>query len=267
MEGKLLWNYISKKNCSWFTLVELIVVITILAILGTIAFISLQGYSADARNTKRTSDLSNINTKVQIWFIEWLPLFSLLDGTWSTITASWTNIQISWRRYSQLVWFYNAWDINYSAINLDETKFLDPIANVPYKIWVTSLWTRYELAATIEDDEDSNTLVMWNWNPRTSQLARWNWVWEIWKNFYTLSSANILLETNDIVNIGTWNTSPDYKITRIKWNVVYLNQNLTQLWVNVYLKYDETRHLIKRWNSNWAIDIWKGDTYTPYKLK
>lgn len=40
-----------------FTLVELIVVITILAILGTIAFLSLQGYSGDARNTQRTSDL------------------------------------------------------------------------------------------------------------------------------------------------------------------------------------------------------------------
>jgi prepilin-type N-terminal cleavage/methylation domain-containing protein len=40
-----------------FTLVELIVVITILAILGTIAFISLQGYSQDAKNSKVTSDL------------------------------------------------------------------------------------------------------------------------------------------------------------------------------------------------------------------
>jgi len=44
----------------WFTLVELIVVITILAILWSIAFISLQGYSADARNSKRTSDLNSL---------------------------------------------------------------------------------------------------------------------------------------------------------------------------------------------------------------
>jgi len=36
-----------------FTLVELIVVITILTILGTIAFISLQGYSRDARDSTR----------------------------------------------------------------------------------------------------------------------------------------------------------------------------------------------------------------------
>jgi type II secretory pathway pseudopilin PulG len=45
-------------------LVELIVVITILAILGTIAFISLQGYSADARNSKRISDLGTIASAI-----------------------------------------------------------------------------------------------------------------------------------------------------------------------------------------------------------
>jgi type II secretory pathway pseudopilin PulG len=44
--------------------VELIVVITILAILGSIAFISLQGYSGDARNSKRTSDLGSLEGSI-----------------------------------------------------------------------------------------------------------------------------------------------------------------------------------------------------------
>ena len=48
-----------------FTLVELIVVITILAILGTIAFISLQGYSQEAKNSKVTSDLRNITSAIE----------------------------------------------------------------------------------------------------------------------------------------------------------------------------------------------------------
>lgn len=39
-----------------FTLVELIVVITILAILGTIGFVSLQSYSLLARDSKRIAD-------------------------------------------------------------------------------------------------------------------------------------------------------------------------------------------------------------------
>jgi prepilin-type N-terminal cleavage/methylation domain-containing protein len=48
-----------------FTLVELIVVITILAILGTIAFISLQGYSQDAKNSKVVSDTRTIVTAIE----------------------------------------------------------------------------------------------------------------------------------------------------------------------------------------------------------
>ncbi|NDK09904.1 type II secretion system protein [Candidatus Gracilibacteria bacterium] len=54
-----------KKVQKGFTLVELIVVITILAILGTIAFISLQGYSQDAKNSKVTSDLRTLTSAVE----------------------------------------------------------------------------------------------------------------------------------------------------------------------------------------------------------
>ena len=43
-----------------FTLVELIVTITILAILWTIAFILFQGYLRDARDSVRLSDFKNI---------------------------------------------------------------------------------------------------------------------------------------------------------------------------------------------------------------
>lgn len=49
-----------------FTLVELIVVITILVILGTIAFINLGGQSASARDSKRTSDVRNLVSQVNI---------------------------------------------------------------------------------------------------------------------------------------------------------------------------------------------------------
>ena len=59
-----------KSTNNAFTLVELIVVITILAVLGTIAFISLQGYSADARNSKRTSDINNIQSAISIKLAE-----------------------------------------------------------------------------------------------------------------------------------------------------------------------------------------------------
>lgn len=49
-----------------FTLVELIVVITILVILGTIAFMSLSGFSANARDSARASDLSNLSKSLDV---------------------------------------------------------------------------------------------------------------------------------------------------------------------------------------------------------
>ncbi|MDD2871929.1 MAG: prepilin-type N-terminal cleavage/methylation domain-containing protein, partial [Candidatus Gracilibacteria bacterium] len=53
-----------------FTLVELIVVITILAILGTIAFMALQGYSTSARDSTRLSDLSSMKTSLELFELD-----------------------------------------------------------------------------------------------------------------------------------------------------------------------------------------------------
>ena len=45
---------------------ELIVTITILVILGTIAFTSLSGYSGSARDSTRIADLTNIGKGLDI---------------------------------------------------------------------------------------------------------------------------------------------------------------------------------------------------------
>ncbi|MDD2871873.1 MAG: prepilin-type N-terminal cleavage/methylation domain-containing protein, partial [Candidatus Gracilibacteria bacterium] len=57
-------------NKKAFTLVELIVVITILAILGTIAFMALQGYSTSARDSTRLSDLSSMKTSLELFELD-----------------------------------------------------------------------------------------------------------------------------------------------------------------------------------------------------
>ena len=62
-----------------FTLVELIVVITILAVLATIAFLTLGDYPAQSRDTKRQASVANILEKIKVEsatgyksFIEWV---------------------------------------------------------------------------------------------------------------------------------------------------------------------------------------------------
>ncbi len=58
----------SAHHLSGFTLVELIVVITILVILGTIAFVNIGGYSSNARDSTRVSDLTNIAKGLDILY-------------------------------------------------------------------------------------------------------------------------------------------------------------------------------------------------------
>lgn len=47
-----------------FTLVELIVVITILAILATIGFLTLSGYSSDAKSATVAANLRSVMTAI-----------------------------------------------------------------------------------------------------------------------------------------------------------------------------------------------------------
>ena len=80
-----------------FTLVELIVVITIISILGTIAFISLQWYNIDARNSNRVTDIKSVETSLELF---------VLDTSKYPIPDSYTGVTLSW----ELLWY--AWDID-----------------------------------------------------------------------------------------------------------------------------------------------------------
>lgn len=62
MPKNLLRPLTEKHRLLGFTLVELIVVITILAILGTVGFLSLKDYGSSAKNTVISSNLRTIST-------------------------------------------------------------------------------------------------------------------------------------------------------------------------------------------------------------
>jgi len=70
-----------------FTLIELIVVITILAILWTIAFIYWQSYVKDTRDAVRTTDLwSMIKSldifKIKKWYLPEPTDFKIVTYSW-----------------------------------------------------------------------------------------------------------------------------------------------------------------------------------------
>ena len=100
-----------------FTLVELIVVITILAVLGTIAFISLQGYSGEARDSKRLSDVNNLVKKVNIELSKGTTLASLFSGSTTPTNDLTINGSGSQSRYQ--------WTVNFLTIKENQADFQD----------------------------------------------------------------------------------------------------------------------------------------------
>jgi len=245
-----------------FTLVELIVVVTILAILATVGFISYSWYVIDSRNSKRTSDITNITQQVELWILSWKDLFSFVANSWSRITE---NIKISWRIWTWItIDEYNAWDINATALWLNDDIILDPLWVSWYKIWVVDInWAFYEVAWTLEKDWDLDAYVKWTWHPR--EQIKFDRDWDAaHSDVYTIiPSKDFNIRVWDIVQINTWK----YEVLNIKDNKLYLDRVVDPTWSRVFLPNNESVHLIKKWSSSdYPIQEWKWASYVPYLL-
>ena len=145
-----------------FTLVELIVVITILAILGTIAFISLGSYTGDARNAKRTDAIGKIATSMENAITNGTSILSFSADDTSALVRP--NIAGA----TQSDTTYNAGNANYSALGVKASDFQDPNDGTSYKVGVTTkLGGKYEVAASLESGAERRAQVIGVWAPRT----------------------------------------------------------------------------------------------------
>ena len=128
-----------KKSKRGFTLVELIVVITILTILWTIGFISIQGYTLNLRDSVRITDLKNIKSAIELARIEQWRYIYPDSGT--GITYSWSILV-----WTQWVFWKQA---QRKTKILDEVP-LDPLTQDEYTFSVTSNNSEFELWAILE---------------------------------------------------------------------------------------------------------------------
>ena len=150
-----------------FTLVELIVVITILAILGTIAFISLQGYSQDAKNAKIGSDLSSIAKKITIRTTDVANAASLADlmdtSSWALKHASGTfgsgAITIGATAVS-----YDVWNVDFVVLQESKDDFVDnDKRDYIYGYAAFRKNIMYQVVGQVKDAAGLNTAVI-KWN-------------------------------------------------------------------------------------------------------
>ncbi len=135
-----------KINKAAITIVELIVVITILAILWTISILAFQGYTVNARDSVRVYDLNSIKTAIEYARIEQWQYITPDNGI--DITYSWSVIV-----RNQGV-FWNA--AKRKTKRLDKVP-LDPLTQDEYTFSVTANGWEFELWAIMEWDD----LVYW----------------------------------------------------------------------------------------------------------
>lgn len=148
--------YINKKA---FTLTELIVTITILSIITTISFISMNWYLLDTRNSQRISDLSQVKVAIKTYKSEKLKIPFPENYFW--ITNWWVNT---------IAWQWKLWK-NISLSTIDEIP-LDPKLNIEYLYSITSSKQEFQLAWTLEDENwgDLEAILIWDYHSVSSDL-------------------------------------------------------------------------------------------------
>ena len=266
------------KNVSkGFTLVELIVVITILAILWTIAFLSLQGYSQNARDWVRVSDIKNIEKWLWVMLVKsWI--VPTPDDTKINIMASWTLIGI--QGY--------AGKLVQSQIGMSKDSGKDPLDWTYYTYSTNASKTQYQILGFLEGSVSNN--LFWNsyavdYSQRNI-VTRWQelWIllWASWSNLnqpaQEFNSGNFEIKTTTtnlkaILNsqdnlIWTWwvikNIEFSYKtwkwIDWIWWPLKDTNCDLPDvtIWNQVWAWCNSTLwNWVERWKqdngTNWII--------------
>ena len=221
-------------NKKAFTLVELIVVITILAILWTIAFLSFQWYSRDARDSVRKSDISLIVTSLDLHETQ---VGEYPDPT-NGIDITFSGGQIR-----------NQWTIGDSVIrvlNKINEKPIDPLTSNEYTYSRLNTKKQYEVATVLEwwlsydawiidtahaadGTELGTTYIRGNYNGMVAKVNTWSVL-------YTLAVPTIIsgdIELTDILTLqaanklvyhGSSNLPDSYKDTvynRFGWGFIF----------------------------------------------
>ena len=245
-----------------FTLVELIVTITIIAILASIWFNSYVWYLWEARDAERKANIWEIKSS--------LKLYKQKRGAyplpWNTfnITNNWVIVAIQWVLNS---------DVTLST--MDNIPF-DPYTNNDYFYSVTKNKQEAQIALTLENWEFPISLMDWDYKSISKNvlpsilLATWStvdleihdWIWDWttnrnmfilnwWKNIpYTILKPNNPLyaweDIDDILiswNITFWQNS-DYRTCD---EISEASKLIHTTWSEEYQILDATWYLTNTW--------------------
>lgn len=204
------------QNKKAFTLVELIVVITILAILWTIAFMSFDWYSRDARDSVRTSDIWNIKTSLELFQLNaWK--YPIPDN-WNIVSYSWDTLWTQWVLWENV--------LKNLSRNLNELP-KDPLNDQKYIYSKANNNLEYEILWLYEWSDLVLNTTFWEWNAADiKMLPKISWTY----NWVFIKTANYIVPTPSIVNAEVIDSDIELNSLNIKSQVVSWFDNVPSLW-------------------------------------
>jgi len=206
LNKKILW----KKNKKWFWVVESFLAMTVFSM---ISFVSIAGYSTEAKNAKVSSDLSTITMDINTKMAEWAALMSFVTGNNKNRL---TNLSLAGKKATERN--YMVWTPNYTALGIRRNEFLDPNGN-DYVLWVTTTWWwRMEIAWVLTINWEKQTVIKWDY---------------IWRNATKYDIAHISWKIIVLTPAGT-NYLKNWDYVRI-WPVRYTIEKVARDGITITL--------------------------------
>lgn len=254
----------------WFTLVELIVVIVILAILTTIGFISLQSYGRSTRNSVRVSDIEVIRLAIQEDLLNGGNILDYVEAHGqeirdANIAGRLATTQAMVDMGSGTTVNYKAGTVNATALGLVESDLRDPISNELYRVGVTTdRKGHFEVAATIERPDGQVSRVIWSYTDRTATQDV-EGIGEVWSKRFQVTDGEFkrYIQEGDYLTGAT--ITPGTQVLKVYdgWSILQLSEPLTGNTTAINIATTEVQCLIGGLEGTPACD---GSPDAPYDV-
>ena len=203
------------KNNKAFTLIELIVVISIIWLLATIWIISYSSKMVDARNFTRISDMSNIKISLQN--------HKLKNSLYPNIIAPYIEISNSWSIIKQ--WFL---DDTIHTIELTN-KPLDPMTKKPYIYSISSNRLFFQVWISLENNTVENIYKLQSYIDGDFVTSSNDVIWMI----FASNQSWVYNPWNIVLNWSTLNIPYNRK-----WEIIQINNDINEIINENWVSYE-----------------------------
>lgn len=211
----------------WFTLVELIVSTTILAVLTTIWFYTYTQYISDARDGVRKTDLATLSSE--------LSLYKKQRGAYP---FPWDYFEIH-NRWEAVA--YQGYMNQNVSLTTAEVIPLDPELKIPYMYSVTPNRQSHQIGLSIYNNDVPYAMVSWSyksvaknvlpnillatWATSSVEINAWVWNWAVDRTLFIFDQGSHNLPYNFESGLPTSDGTSFNELLAEVWNNYWQNSD------------------------------------------